>query len=158
VEWGAAIHELLQAAIVLEPGAGLQRLAGSILVEHGLDAGLSDAAARVVEQVRSSEIWRRARRAPRRLTEVPFQLLDRDGSGLEVVVRGVIDLVFEEPDGWVVVDYKTDRLAGESVEPVIARHGPQVQLYGRAWSRCTGARVKEVGLVLLGAGGVFVSC
>jgi ATP-dependent helicase/nuclease subunit A len=157
VEWGAAIHQLLQAAMVLEPGAELQRLARSTLVEHDLDPALSGAAARMVEQVMSSEIWRRARRASRRLTEVPFQLLETDESGLEVVVRGVIDLVFEEPEGWVVVDYKTDRLAGKSVEPVVARYGPQVQLYGRAWSRCSGGRIKEVGLVLLGAGGVFVS-
>ena len=30
------------------------------------------------------------------------------------LVRGVIDLAFEEADGWVLVDYKTDWVSKES--------------------------------------------
>ena len=50
-----------------------------------------------------------------RLVEVPFHTLlapgDPSKGDIPTLLRGVIDLVFLEEPGWVIVDYKTDRVA-----------------------------------------------
>ena len=58
--------------------------------------------------------------------------------------RGHARLAFEEDDGWVIVDWKTDDV---SAETFLAASGDlyqrQVDLYAEAWQSLTGARVKE---------------
>ena len=60
-----------------------------------------------------------------------------------IVVHGVIDLMFREKDGFVLVDYKTDRFVLERVNEVAERYRPQIALYGRAIQRMTGFSVNE---------------
>jgi ATP-dependent helicase/nuclease subunit A len=104
----------------------------------------------MVRAVMASSLWARARAAKRRLAEVPFQVPriapDPDGRELPSVLRGVIDLLFEEDDGWVLVDYKTDQVSGPALLAAAARYAAQVRLYAEAWQQCTGKPVKEVGL------------
>ncbi len=54
-----------------------------------------------------------------------------DGS----LVEGVVDLAFEEPDGWTIVDYKTDRELAASGEE---RYRRQVAFYASAVGQATG--------------------
>ena len=106
-----------------------------------------------------SEIWRRAQASQQALTEVPFVRLipaDESEDGLTSIMRGVIDLVFRESDGWVIVDYKTDAAAAGDVTPLVERYRGQVQAYSAAWTSMTGESVKEAGLFLT-AVGRFVS-
>lgn len=58
-----------------------------------------------------------------------------------VLVQGIIDLYFEEDDGLVLLDYKTDavREAGQLLD----RYQTQMDLYARALSAATGKPVKE---------------
>ncbi len=58
-----------------------------------------------------------------------------------VMIQGVIDLYFEEADGLVLVDYKTDRVAkgGELKE----RYASQLGYYEKALRMMTGKPVKE---------------
>ena len=58
-----------------------------------------------------------------------------------VLVQGIIDVYFEEEDGLVVLDYKTDRVR-ESRELVERYHG-QLDYYARALEQATGKTVKE---------------
>ncbi|MEX2466262.1 MAG: PD-(D/E)XK nuclease family protein [Gemmatimonadota bacterium] len=59
------------------------------------------------------------------------------------VLEGVIDLVFEEPDGWVVVDYKTDVGTDPRFEERMAGYRRQVDLYADAWHSLTGDPVED---------------
>lgn len=59
------------------------------------------------------------------------------------VLEGVIDLAFQEPDGWVVVDYKTDVGEDPDFPRRRAAYRRQVDLYAEAWSRLSGEPVKE---------------
>src|SRR5262249_23399832 len=61
--------------------------------------------AELVRTLAASPLFRRSAAAARRLAETP--VLYRDAAGY--LVEGKIDLLFEEQDGFVVVDYKTDR-------------------------------------------------
>ena len=150
VEWGAVLHQLLQLKMA-DPEADLARFGRPALLEHGLDAGQTEAAVETVQAVMRSSIWQRAMQSRKRLTEVPFALWREEEAG-PVLLRGVIDLVFQEDDGWVLVDYKTDRVQGKRLESLAARYAAQVRLYAEAWRSCTGETVKETGLYFLPAG------
>ena len=56
-------------------------------------------------------------------------------------VQGVADCIFEEEDGIVIVDYKTDRVFSE--EALRERYRVQLGLYGRLIGRALGRPVKE---------------
>jgi ATP-dependent helicase/nuclease subunit A len=160
----------------------LVRMAHDTLVASGKDpAGATELAAHVGAIVRSG-FWLRAMRAGRRLYEVPFSVqisaADPEYAGLRaaiglvplaggrpvaavpdgpVLLSGAVDLLFREDDGWVIADYKTDRLpaalAGAEAEArekalgiLVDHYRAQVRLYTRFWGRITGERVKESGL------------
>ncbi|MBR3308242.1 MAG: helicase-exonuclease AddAB subunit AddA [Lachnospiraceae bacterium] len=61
--------------------------------------------------------------------------------GESVVIQGVIDVFFEEEDGLVLLDYKTDRVsdAGELEK----RYKLQLELYAEAMERILHKKVKE---------------
>lgn len=58
-----------------------------------------------------------------------------------VLVQGVIDVYFEEEDGLVLLDYKTDRVS--QAEELRARYHIQMELYARALEQITQKQVKE---------------
>jgi hypothetical protein len=64
-------------------------------------------------------------------------------NGFARALEGVIDLVFEESDGWVVVDYKTDVGTDPRFEARMEGYRRQVDLYAGAWGSLTGGTVKE---------------
>jgi ATP-dependent helicase/nuclease subunit A len=142
MRWGGVIHALLQAAMS-GPKTDWQSIAPSLLETSGLEITLVNEAVETVRSVMESDLWQRASNGRQRFTELPFVLLN---AGDGVLVRGVIDLAFEEPDGWVIVDYKTDRAAGKQLEKLVETYRPQVTAYHTAWTQIMQRPVKEVGL------------
>ena len=98
-------------------------------------SGEALALARVFEQ---SELGRRAARAQVRKQEMDF-LVPADG----ILLRGQIDLWFDEGRGPVLVDYKTDRFLGEAR---LRGYELQVRLYAFALEQLTGKPVCEAWL------------
>jgi ATP-dependent helicase/nuclease subunit A len=146
-EWGTVIHLLLQTAMQ-DPKADLDALARAALAEQGLDASLTGSALATVRSVMQSALWKRAMKSPRRFVEVPFQILHTPANApaLPTIVRGVMDLVFRETDGWVIADYKTDDPRGRPIEALVAEYRPQLQMYAEAWTKMVSEPVKETGL------------
>ena len=66
----------------------------------------------------------------------------------DTLLQGVIDCAFMEEDGWVLLDYKTDRIDDE--EAFIQRYAMQLEWYARALEKITGSPVKEMWLYALG--------
>ena len=64
-----------------------------------------------------------------------------DCSGETILVQGIIDVFFEEEDGLIVLDYKTDkvRAAGELTE----KYHAQLDYYGQALEQLLQKPVKE---------------
>ena len=58
-----------------------------------------------------------------------------------MLVQGIIDAYFEEDGELVLVDYKTDRVAG--VQELRDRYQIQLDLYERALQQITGKKVRE---------------
>ena len=61
-----------------------------------------------------------------------------------VLVQGVIDLFFEEEDGLVLLDYKTDRVKKGEEDVLIRRYAAQLFWYRKALEQMTGKNVKEM--------------
>ncbi len=69
------------------------------------------------------------------------------------VLEGFVDLVLEDGDELVVVDYKTDRIDGPAERALAAeRYGPQVASYALALEVATGRVVRRCVLVFVGDG------
>ncbi len=54
---------------------------------------------------------------------VPFSLAAKDGEKSRII-SGTIDLIFKEKDGWVIADYKTDKVDG-NLEALVAFINPR---------------------------------
>jgi ATP-dependent helicase/nuclease subunit A len=154
--WGRVLHAALEAAM-RDPKLDLRLHAANLLAAEERAAAEVDEVMRVVEAARGSPLWARALAAERRLVEVPFALpVDRKEAGLDVgpgptVLQGVIDLVFEEEDGWVLIDYKSDTVTAANRGAVEAFYAPQIAHYRRYWQRLTG-RPTRAGLLFLATG------
>ena len=152
-EWGGLIHTLLQTAM-RDPNADLRKLAAGKVEDLDLSRDWIEEAVETVRCVIASDLWKRASRSKRTLVEVPFQVLAEDTADSDEVssiLSGIIDLVFREEHGWVLVDYKTDSPAGSDFGPLVDHYRPQVALYAREWERITKETVAEKALYFIHA-------
>ncbi len=140
MRWGSAIHLLLES-VMRAPTSDLPAAAVSALRAVELDEALAPTAVELVRGVMSAPVWQRAQAASQRLTEVPVVVALPAENG--TVVRAVIDLAFAEPQGWVLVDYKTDKATGPAL---VEKYGAQLRAYAVCWEQATGLPVKELGI------------
>ena len=142
--WGRVLHQLLEAAM-RTPGLALGPIAENLLREEELGPELLDEVLRVAASVTSSPLWTRARAAPRRFVEAPFAMmvpsaeLGVSGGPEETLLKGAIDLVFEEEGVWHIVDWKSDAV-GDNLAALIAHYAPQIAHYRKAWEALTKQR------------------
>jgi len=105
------------------------------------------------ERVGETWSWPRLERARRVLCEVPFGRWRPAGEKLPTLERGVVDLAFRGPDGWVIVDYNTHRTGdGAVLDALAGRLGPQVAAYRDGWDAISGDPVQRAGLFFATAG------
>jgi ATP-dependent helicase/nuclease subunit A len=127
--FGTLVHAIL-ATVPLDAGRGVIEAFASMHARI-YDAAPDEiaAAVAVVESVLAHELLARARRSPSVRRETPVSWMQEDGT----LIEGVLDLAFEEGNGAVIVDFKTDHelSAGE------ARYRLQVQQYVGAVARAT---------------------
>ena len=83
-----------------------------------------------IEDFMRSYLGKKILAGAKTLREKPFQLRMGQGDGM-ALVQGVIDLMIEDGDGMILVDYKTDR-SGLDAQSVRQKHGQQVKLYRMA--------------------------
>lgn len=82
--------------------------------------------------------------------ELALVLRGEDDAGPAGAWVGAADLVFEEPGGLVVVDFKTDREASD--DALLATYAPQLALYARALAASLGRPVLRGELWRVGEG------
>jgi ATP-dependent helicase/nuclease subunit A len=108
IRLGVAFHEAMENADFSRQDL-LIHVARSIGARHNLDQEGIEILAQMIRTSLSSGLLERARAAAQSgagvMREVPF--VRPLGDAIE---EGKIDLLFEEPGGWVLVDYKTDQL------------------------------------------------
>jgi len=140
---GRAVHAVLQV-VDLETGTGLEDIAKAQAAAEGVPGRANDIA-RLVRRALDSPIVKRALDSERWWREAPVAGPVGDG-----IVEGFIDLLFEEEDGFVIVDYKTDALrSDDEIEQAMARYRLQGGGYALALGKATDATVKEVSFLFL---------
>ncbi len=145
-EFGSLVHDVMERVGPVNAG-GPTRASGTAAAlarTAGLPVSFAEQAADLAVRALSSPVMRRAAASPRAFTEVPFCVV-WDGE----TVEGRMDLVFEEPDGLVVVDYKTDLLPAGGAAALVERYRGQAEAYADSLSRAVGKPVKETVLLFL---------
>ncbi len=138
---GRAVHAVLQT-IDLETGTGIADAARAQAVAEGI-AGEAARVATLAENARLSEAVREAVASGRFWREVYV------GTGVEgATVEGFIDLLFEGPNGLVVVDYKTDSARSTAdIDRAMDRYRLQGAAYAVALEVALGRPVADVRFV-----------
>ncbi|MCH8064127.1 MAG: PD-(D/E)XK nuclease family protein, partial [Chloroflexi bacterium] len=139
---GRAVHAVLQT-IDLESGALTRETAEAQASAEGVPKRWQEIAD-LVDTARTSPVVKRALASGRYWREVPVATPVGDGA-----LEGIIDLLFEEEDGFVIVDYKTDSLSDEQTEAAMQRYRLQGGAYALALQEAVGRPVKEVVFLFL---------
>ncbi len=151
---GTAVHKMLQhmdfAAAAEDPAAELARLTKAQLLTTAESEALGMAH---LEAFLRSELYRRIAASPQ--VQKEQQLFVRIGelnlpedtpllrqyAGTDGILIGTMDLLFREGDGWVLVDYKTDR--NKTAEQLRETYSLQLGLYQKAIEHILGEPVRE---------------
>ena len=138
---GRAVHAVLQT-IDLATGDGIEATARAQAAAEGIPQRWTEVA-RLARVAVNSAVVRRAT-ASRFWREAPVAVPVGDG-----VLEGFIDLMFEEEQGLVLVDYKTDAVDEEGLDDAMMRYRMQGGAYALAVQDATGRPVKEVAFLFL---------
>ena len=151
-EKGTALHAFIQFADYAKAAEDLSQELHR-LVEKKF---LTEEQAKAVDEKQAagffnSSLMKRMLRSPNLLREYRFTIWIPasdiqpeipDAQAREpVLLQGAIDCAFEEDEGWVLVDYKTDRV--KTADELAARYAAQLDLYAKALARCTGKPVRQ---------------
>ncbi|MGG2694733.1 UvrD-helicase domain-containing protein [Pseudomonas aeruginosa] len=138
---GTALHLCIARAAVLGgvPAPDVERILGAWAVAHSVD---KDA---VCAQIEAFLAWiaKRWPGCPVHV-EVPIEADGPKGTR----IRGRIDLLVEEPNGWILLDHKSNPGGAARDEHLVAEHGPQIESYGHALLSATGKPVSQRWLYL----------
>jgi ATP-dependent helicase/nuclease subunit A len=131
VRLGIAFHEAMER-VNLFRGEEVGRTVEELSARYKLDRESSRSLEEMMRVSLSSELLERARTASNSggkiLRELPF-VCPLDSATIE---EGKIDLLFEESDGWILVDYKTDRVPddGQKAEDyAMKNYSGQIRAY-----------------------------
>lgn len=141
VSLGTALHLCIARAAVLGgiQARDVERILEAWAVAHSVD---KDA---VSAQVEAFLAWiaKRWPGCPVHV-EVPIEADGPNGTR----IRGRIDLLVEEPNGWILLDHKSNPGGAARDEDLVAEHGPQIESYAHALLRATGKPVSQRWLYL----------
>ncbi len=142
---GRAVHAVLQV-IDLKTGANVDSLARAEAAVEGIPERATDVAL-LARKVLGTKTIRRAA-ILRHWREVPVGAIVGG-----VLLEGFIDLLYEEPDGSIVIlDYKTDSVTGAGVDERMERYWLQGAAYALLLGEVMSSRVTRVEFVFAAAG------
>ena len=139
---GRAVHSVLQA-IDLATQEGIENLARAQSAAEGISQR-SEEVARLAKRACESDPVRRAIASGRLWREVPIGAPSGD-----VVLEGFIDLLFETPQGYEIVDYKTDDVRASEMESRMDHYRVQGEAYAELVRTITGKTPVAVSFVFV---------
>jgi len=134
-EWGRLVHRALEAW-----GRGklesLSELTKIWITELGRDKDDIKRLIKTVDTFSKTDLGKRIEASKEKYFEMPFAIQEDN-----TVVYGVIDVIFKEKDGWVIVDYKTDDFESDPKRKEI--YVAQLAKYGECWEKMTQEKTVE---------------
>ncbi|MFW6027044.1 MAG: PD-(D/E)XK nuclease family protein, partial [Candidatus Woesearchaeota archaeon] len=161
-DWGTLIHLILEELV--NNGEVTDVFIERNLEKYDFDLDKKAEVKKVINNFKKSELWKRINESENVLTEVPFKLkvnkedelykfIEDNMNSIEkedIILSGVIDLVFKEDDSWVIVDYKTDRVEAESEFKLLKKaYKPQIDLYEKIWKKMSDSEMKENRIIFI---------
>lgn len=140
-EVGTAMHMLMQHVDLSQPVtlSSLEVLKSDMLKRSLLTLAEAESIdLNRINQFFAGDLGQRLLNSPKVWRELPFGLrvpakeIHPDVDGEHVYIQGVIDCLFEEGDGVVLVDFKNDKIYAEGLKAVADRYRVQIEFYTRA--------------------------
>lgn len=120
---GIAFHEYAERSTQSKIQLDLIR---QIVVEHEIEVQKSDLE-KIVTTYLNSDIYKRIQKSANVMREVPFSYFQD-----EILYEGYIDLLFEESDGYTIVDLKTDQIQESELASRANLYKEQLNIYTKA--------------------------
>lgn len=160
---GTWIHGIMER---MRPGMQAEKVLAE-LIERGVlpPEALDTVDCGAIDRIMREPTMLEAAAAPGALREQPFILripaceADPDrfpSSETPVIVQGIIDLAYETENGWVLLDYKSNRVStAEEMAFLLDYYAPQTRIYRTALEKITKKPVVKAGLALISAGKIL---
>lgn len=146
--FGTTGHAVLEELASLSWRGDLEALTRAAAEEFGLPADrVPDLAKRLADAAK--QVAGIAGKAGTVEAEWPFAMA-LGGGDTAVIVDGTMDLLFETPEGWHIVDYK---FTDDPPDRLVAKYGLQLNLYRLALLRRLGSSKKPIRTALLAVSG-----
>lgn len=157
--FGSVVHRCIELLGTGTKSEQMELHIRMIAEEEGMDEALIPDVHKMLDDVVNHPLWIRALAAKRRIHELPLRTVRTDmdleseastagSTATTLYLKGVIDFLFEEEDGWIVVDFKTDVYEEGQQTTFLEFYKPQIMAYRKELERF-GLRVKEMGLYFL---------
>lgn len=148
--FGSAFHQVMERINLQAPSAeDTDYHIKDAAAYWGLDSAAEEELNRLVERTRDNPLIKRALGSSI-YREVPFAVKVHD-----CILEGLVDLLFEEPEGLVIVDYKTDNVRGSKLEERFNIYRLQGLFYAFALHKATGRNISEVNFFFVRPGRVM---
>lgn len=114
-----------------------------------------------IENYLKSELFSRIKNSSKIFREQPFvlkkpaKILDEKYENGEILIQGIIDLIFEEDGEMILVDYKSGGSSYSDEKLVRKKYQKQVDLYEEAITSILNKKVKEKYLYLIESGKIL---
>ncbi|MEO6447248.1 MAG: UvrD-helicase domain-containing protein, partial [Gemmatimonadaceae bacterium] len=128
VAWGRAVHRAVEALGRGRRGEALTKYLYAVARQHGLTEPETASLHELVSALAVSETWRRMSAGGAAAFELPvMRAVEQDGA--VVVTQGIVDAAVQTPDGWAIVDWKTDAVDDATWERRRLKYERQVATY-----------------------------
>lgn len=87
--------------------------------------------------------------------ELFIEMIEEKYRSETILLQGIIDCYFEEPDGLVLIDYKTDYVPFGQSDIIVERYRVQIDYYARTLTLLTGKPIKEKYIYLFSTGEII---
>jgi ATP-dependent helicase/nuclease subunit A len=137
VAWGRAVHRSIEALGRGRTGDSLRAFVLAVGADEGLDAGVADGLVALVERLAQSDTWKGLAASGALRVELPV-MHRTEIDGIETITEGVIDAAALGPEGWRIVDWKTDDVDDAGWAGRRQRYARQVNAYAKLLSELSG--------------------
>jgi ATP-dependent exoDNAse (exonuclease V) beta subunit len=141
--FGKLVHRLFERLDWSQPRV-LEKMAEIEGKDLGASGSMIKKAGEMVKKAINSPLLQRIIKSSNYQKEVPFTYKNNG-----TIFEGVMDVVFREGDGLVVLDFKTDLVEKNNLNLKIEHYKPQVKVYADAIKTIFGQPPKEVILFFL---------
>jgi ATP-dependent helicase/nuclease subunit A len=152
-DFGIVMHKLYERLVKNNEVTEIDIL--TVLNENKVSKDKAIIARKLLTDFKNSSIYSKIKNSDVVLCEVPFSLkIDSEECRLRdlieiknnvpTIVSGIMDLVFKEQNGWVILDYKTNAMERkEDLETLKKYYSNQLKIYKAAFEKISGEKVKS---------------